>query len=150
MQAKIPPPVLAALVAAVMYGVSRSTWSLSFDTGLNGWISSGLLLGGAVVVTLGVIQFRRHKTTVDPLHPEKASTLVTSGIFSVTRNPMYVGLVLILLGVGVRFDSLAAVLIALGFIPLITALQIRAEEAAMRDLFGGDFDAYVARTRRWI
>ena len=150
MQAKIPPPILAALVAAVMYGVSKSPWSLHFDSGFNGWISSALLLAGAVVAALGVIQFRRHKTTVDPLHPDKASTLVTSGIFSVTRNPMYVGLTLILLGVGVRFDSLAAVLIAVGFVPLITALQIRAEEAAMRDLFGSDFDAYAANVRRWL
>ncbi|MEO0614740.1 MAG: isoprenylcysteine carboxylmethyltransferase family protein [Pseudomonadota bacterium] len=150
MQAKIPPPVLAALIAAAMYGVSRSPWALPFDTGFNGWISSALLLAGAVVAALGIIQFRRHKTTVDPLHPDKASTLVTSGIYRVTRNPMYVGLVLILLGVGVRFDSLAALVVALGFVPLITVLQIRAEEAAMRDLFGSDFDAYAATVRRWL
>lgn len=150
MQAKIPPPVVAALVAAAMYGVSMSPLALTFDTGRNGWISGALLLAGAVLAGLGVIQFRQHRTTVDPLRPNKASTLVTSGVYRRTRNPMYLGMLLVLLGLGVLFDSLAAVVLALGFIPLITTLQIRAEEAAMHTLFGTEFDAYKATVRRWL
>ena len=150
MQAKIPPPIVAALVAAAMYAVSISPLALSFDTGRNGWISGALLLAGVLVAALGVIQFRQHRTTVDPLRPNKASTLVTSGVFRLTRNPMYLGMLLVLLGVGVLFNSLAAVVLALCFVPLITALQIHAEEAAMHTLFGADFDAYKATVRRWL
>lgn len=150
MQAKVPPPIVAAIVAAIMYGVSKSPVALAFDTGFNAWIGGALILAGLAVAFLGVAQFRRHRTTVDPLHPTKASTLVTSGIYRLTRNPMYLGLLTVLLGIGVLFASGAALIVAALFVPIITALQIRTEEAAMRELFGAAFDDYAASVRRWL
>ena len=98
----------------------------------------------------GVAQFRRHGTTIDPTAPERASALVTTGVFGVTRNPMYLGMTAVLLGLGVWTGNAAALVPALLFVPFITAVQIRAEEAAMRRLFGPAFDAYAARTPRWL
>ncbi len=150
MQAKIPPPIVAAIVAVVMYGVSRSPGALAFDTGLNGWIGGALMALGAFIAWLGIAQFRRHRTTVNPLDPAKASSLVTTGIYRVTRNPMYLGILVALLGIGVLLGSGGALVVALLFVPLITALQIRAEETAMRELFGDDFEDYAAAVRRWL
>ena len=150
MQARIPPPIVAAIVAAVMYAVSRSAAALSFDTGMNAWIGGALMLLGALIALLGVAQFRRHRTTVNPLDPAKASSLVTSGIYRATRNPMYLGILVALIGIGALLGSGGAVVVALLFAPVITLLQIRAEEAAMRGLFGDAFDDYASRVRRWL
>ena len=150
MQAKIPPPIVGAIVAAAMYGVSKSPGALAFDTGFNSWIGAGLMVLGALIALLGVAQFRRHRTTINPLEPEKASALVTTGIFRISRNPMYVGILFALIGIGFLLGSAGALIVALLFAPLITALQIRAEEAAMRERFGSEFDDYAARVRRWI
>lgn len=150
MQARIPPPIVAAFVVAVMVFAARTPFALAFDTGINPWLAALLIAAGASIALLGVVQFRRHRTTVDPLHPTRASQLVTNGVYRISRNPMYLGLLSTLLGIGVALGSGAAVLIALGFVPLLTALQIKAEEAAMRTLFGEAFEHYAARVRRWL
>ena len=150
MQTRFPPVVIVLVFVVAMYGVSISPLALPFDTGANGWIGGALIAAGVVVVALGVARFRRQRTTVDPRDPAKASALVTSGIFGLTRNPMYLGMLLALLGTGTALGSGGAVLLALLFVPLITALQIRAEEAAMRKLFGAHYDDYAARVRRWL
>lgn len=150
MQARVPPLLVAAAIGALMFFVARSPFALTFETGVNDALGFALMTVGAAVDVLAVVQFRRHGTTVDPRHPAQASTLLTSGVFAVSRNPIYLGMLVILIGVGVQWDSAAAVLLALCFVPLITVSQIRAEEAAMRALFGDAWDDYAARVRRWL
>ena len=119
----------------------------------NGWprVAAVLLaLTGFGIAIAGIVQFRRHSTTVDPLNPDRASALVTDGIFTRTRNPMYLGLLLVLIGYGFWLSSLSALLISLVFIPLITASQISTEERVMEDLFGEAYRSYKQRTRRWL
>ena len=113
-------------------------------------LAYALILGGVGIAAAGVLAFRRHRTTVDPTRPDAASTLVTSGIFRVTRNPMYVGMALAVAGIGLRTGSLIALSLAPVFVLALTKFQIMPEEAAMRRLFGAAFEDYAARVPRWL
>jgi protein-S-isoprenylcysteine O-methyltransferase Ste14 len=96
------------------------------------------------------IQFRRAHTTVNPHTPEAATTLVTTGVYAWTRNPMYLGLTLLLLGWAIRLGTLSPLVGPLLFVPLIQHIQIRPEEHALRAQFGKDYDRYCQRVNRWL
>ncbi len=97
-----------------------------------------------------LIQFRRARTTVNPHKPETTTTLVTSGVYAWTRNPMYLGLSILLLGWAIRLGTLSPLVGAWLFIPLIQRVQIRPEERALRMQFGEDYDRYCRRVNRWL
>jgi protein-S-isoprenylcysteine O-methyltransferase Ste14 len=109
-----------------------------------------LAAGGIVVCILGVARFRRHDTTVLPHRPDAAARLVTDGIYRHTRNPMYVGMLMVLAGWGLWLNHLGAALL----IPLcgvwLQRFQILPEERAMEARFGDEFRAYRRRVRRWL
>ncbi len=94
--------------------------------------------------------FRRASTTLDPSHPEQASTLVTTGAHSISRNPMYVGLVGLLTAHAIWRGSWAALAPVAGFVIFIDRLQIEREEVALRKRFGAEYDAYRAAVPRWL
>ena len=97
-----------------------------------------------------LIQFRRADTTVNPHKPETTTTLVTSGVYAWTRNPMYLGLAMLLLGWAIKLGTLSPLVAALLFIPLIQRIQIRPEEHALRIQFGSDYERYCHRVNRWL
>ena len=99
-------------------------------------LAYALVAAGVAVAGAGVLAFRRHRTTVDPTRLDAASTLVTGGIFRVTRNPMYVGMAVAVAGIGLRTGSLIALSLAPVFVLALTHFQIEPEKAAMRHLFG--------------
>ena len=105
---------------------------------------------GAIVSVRAIRQFKSAETTVNPLKPDTASSLVHTGIFSLTRNPMYVGLLFVLSGWAVWLGSLSNVAVLLAFMLLITELQIKPEEAALKKLFGQGYVEYCQRVRRWF
>ena len=146
----VPPPVWAVLIGAAMFGVNQmgAAWTIG------SWgRSAGAVVGlaGVVVAASGVVGFARAGTTVDPHDPSKTSALVDSGVYRVTRNPMYVGLALVVFGWGVALrDPLVAVAGAGVFVTVITRLQIVPEERTLRARFGAEYDAFCRRTRRWI
>jgi protein-S-isoprenylcysteine O-methyltransferase Ste14 len=107
-------------------------------------------IAGAMIIGLGVVAFRRAKTTVNPMKPDSASSLVVTGIYGVTRNPMYLGLFVILIGWAIFLsNALGFVCLAL-FILYMNRFQIEPEERALAFLFGKDFAAYRSRVRRWL
>ncbi len=114
--------------------------------------NTGLLLvvAGFLMTFSGVWSFRKAVTTVDPMHPEKANKLVTSGIYRLTRNPMYVGMLLVLLAWFVYLGSAINLLIVCLFVWFIDRYQIQPEEKALQQLFGEDFTRYCNATRRWL
>lgn len=114
-----------------------------------GW-GAGVVGIGTAVALAGVIEFRRARTTVDPMRPERASALVSSGIYRVTRNPMYLGFALILVGWIVALRCLPALPIAAVFVLYLDRVQIPPEEAALQACFGSAFDEYASRVRRWL
>ena len=113
-------------------------------------IAAVLAVGGVTVALLGIASFRRAKTTVNPLHPEAASTLVATGIYQRTRNPMYLGLLLVLLGWAVFLTNALAFIFPVAYVPLMNWLQIVPEERALAATFGSAFADYQSRVRRWL
>lgn len=147
---RIPPPLVAASFGIAMWAVAR--WFPLADLAVPGReIVAGLvLLAALTIVAFAIARFVRASTTVDPLHPEAASALVTGGIFRLTRNPMYLGMALILAAWALWLGDGGSVLLVAGFVAYIARFQIAPEERALRAGFGEDFEAYAKRVRRWI
>jgi len=147
---RIPPPIVAVAFVLAMWACAR--WLRLLDLSFPG---QGLATGVAVAAGLGVMalaiaQFARARTTIDPLHPAAASALVEGGVFGLTRNPMYLGLALVLAGLALWLGDGGSALLVAGFVAYITRFQIVPEERALRANFGAAFDAYAARVRRWL
>ena len=150
LETTVPPPVWALLVAVVMFGVNRL--GVAFSIGAWGRVAGiAAALVGVSVASSGIVGFARAGTTVDPHAPAKVSTLVDTGVYRITRNPMYLGLALVLIGWGLALrDPLMAVAGSGVFVAIITRLQIVPEERALREHFGATYDDFCARTRRWL
>lgn len=147
---RIPPPLVAAAFALAMGAVARWLPAASATFPGQAWGAAVLVAAGLGVIAVSVLQFARARTTVNPLDPAAASALVTEGIFQLTRNPMYLGMALILAGWGCWLGNGAGALLVAGFVASITRLQVIPEERALRAHFGERFDAYAAQVRRWI
>jgi protein-S-isoprenylcysteine O-methyltransferase Ste14 len=109
-----------------------------------------LAVGGVGVCLAGVLEFRRARTTVNPLRTGGASALVTDGIYRLTRNPMYLGFALVLLGWALYLEHPVALLGVPAFVLWIDRMQIPHEERALVALFGEEFARYCDRVRRWL
>ena len=109
-----------------------------------------LAAGGLGFILVSTLALRRFRTTVNPLKPETASALVTSGIYQISRNPIYVGFALILVGWAAYLASPLALIGVVVFVLFINRFQIAPEERAMVKLFGAEFGNYRAKVRRWL
>lgn len=142
----VPPPVVALAAAVAQRAMtqdpapSRGRRLAATAVAVAAGSMSGTALAG----------FRKSGTTVDPHHPEQASALVTGGPYRVTRNPMYVGLTGVLLSHAVARRSVTALLPVAAFVMVIDRLQIPAEEAALRQRFGAEYDEFCRQVPRWI
>jgi protein-S-isoprenylcysteine O-methyltransferase Ste14 len=147
---KIPPPVLALLLLFVMWGISLLTPPIALPPFIPEVASRAVALIGGALSLAGAISFRLAKTTVNPLKPEKASSLVRSGIYRFTRNPMYLGLLFVLLAGAMFLSSAWALVGPLAFVLYINRFQIAPEEKILAAKFGADYSAYCAKVRRWL
>ena len=145
---KVPPPIVTLIFIGLIFGSTNYVATDIFP--FQNFISLATLLIGLGFMFLGVKEFKKLQTTVNPLNPEAATSLVTSGVFSVTRNPMYLGMSFILLATSIFSGAWLGLLLILIFMGYITLFQILPEEKAMQDLFGETFEDYKARVRRWI
>lgn len=145
------PPVAQVLLFGIL-GWGLSTMFPSPQMGGSWRIFPAVLLSGAglVLLTSAVGAFVRVKTTVNPLDPGSAEQLVTSGLFRFSRNPMYLGMLLILAGGIIWLGAWSGMLAPVLFIWFMTELQIKPEEYSLQQKFGDQFSAYRRRTRRWI
>lgn len=150
LELKIPPPMVAVTAAFIMWGISLVAPLLEVPAGPRVVVALLIAIIGGCVSLAGVISFRRMKTTINPTRPEKASLLVASGIFKITRNPMYVGIMLALIAWAVFLSSPWALLGTFAFALYINRFQIAPEERALHTLFGSEYAAYKARVRRWL
>lgn len=147
---RIPPPIVVLITAAIMWAIARTTYVAPINQNVRYATATLLLVIGVSVVLLAMFRFRRAGTTINPVEIERASSLVTGGIFQLTRNPMYLGLCIILTGVAVWLSAPFTLLGLAIFVLFISRFQIQPEEHAMRTLFGNAYDEYCRRTRRWI
>ncbi len=150
MELKLPPVLLVALIAASMWLAARFVPALAFASPGRAIISVVLLFLGLVLGAGGVISFRQARTTVDPRKPGEASSLVIVGLYRATRNPMYLGLVCVLLGWALYLSNMVSLALIAAFIAYMNRFQIAPEERALEALFGDEYRAYKRRVRRWI
>jgi protein-S-isoprenylcysteine O-methyltransferase Ste14 len=147
----IPPLVLTGLLAVAMWLVTRCLPQASFDLPFRQVAAAAIGTTALVILALAVRPFRHARTTVDPRRPERASVLVTDGVYSLSRNPMYVGMVLALVAWGLCLASVVALLLApAAFVIYMDRRQIPAEEHALAAAFGEQYAHYTCRVRRWI
>ncbi|MCF6209142.1 MAG: isoprenylcysteine carboxylmethyltransferase family protein [Gammaproteobacteria bacterium] len=151
MPSKIFIPPVQLLITAMLMLLIQS--SVPFGQIGGAWVlplSAVLGIAGTGIILMSGVLFLRAKTTVHPTHPEKTSALVISGVYQISRNPMYLGLLLILLAWGVFLGSLPAFVPILLFIGTITKYQIVFEEQALENNFGDSYRRYKSKVRRWI
>ncbi len=144
-----PPPPLLAFVAglsqsALTRGAHHPPRAARAAAAVAVAAASGSLAAAAAR------QFRRRGTTLEPVHPSRASVLVTTGANSVSRNPMYVGLAGLLVANALRLGSWKALLPVAAFTLVIDRQQIAAEESAMLANFGADYETYRLAVPRWL
>ena len=151
LETKIPPPIVGLLFALIIWLISTLTAPVSIFNQQQGLVAAVILFAvGFGFAISGAISFRVAKTTVNPLQPETASSLVTSGVFKYSRNPMYVGLAIILLAWTTYLAAPLGLLAVVGFIAYIQRFQIVPEERALVVLFGNEFERYQSKVRRWL
>ena len=114
------------------------------------WLGWGIVLCGVFIDLYCFAGFVRRKTTVNPLRPENTSHLVCDGFYRISRNPMYLGMALVLLGWCVVLYNLVSILGIALFVLFINRFQIEPEERALTALFGEEYLSYMRRVRRWL
>ena len=147
---KVPPPIVALVLAIAMWFLSRLPASPEALPVVRLLLVAGLAAVGAAFSLSGVLAFRHAKTTVNPLKPESSSSLVTTGVYKITRNPMYVGMLFLLFAWAVFLWSVWSLLGLLGFAAYMGRFQIAPEERVLAGLFGAQYAEYKARVRRWL
>ena len=150
MKNKIPPPIILLLSGIAMWFIAHSEYAFTIANPIALIMAIILAAIGIFVSFSAIRQFKTAETTISPLQPDSATSLVHHGIFAKTRNPMYVGLFLILLGWAVWLQSLSNAIVLIAFVLWLTEMQIKPEEAALRKVFGQGYVDYCERVRRWI
>jgi len=150
LELKIPPPIVALLVAGAMWKGSLVLPASTAPGTFHALAALLLALAGGVVALSGIISFRRAKTTVNPMRPEKTVSLVTGGVYKFTRNPMYLGLLLVLIALAVYLSSVWLLVGPVIFVLYMNRFQIAPEERALLLMFGESYTTYHSRVRRWL
>ena len=150
MELKIPPVAVIAAFAVLMVAATLLLPGLTWLVPGRLVIAVGMALIGSAISLSGVIAFRRHHTTVNPMAPATATTIVSTGPYRFTRNPMYVGFILGLTGWAVFLSNLGSFLLVLGCALYLTQFQIKPEEQELLKQFGKPFADYMASVRRWL
>lgn len=146
---RIPPPLVGLLLAGAAWLVSPDGWWAHADL-LRKLLAGTLAAAGLGLDLTGAHAFWRSRTTVNPLRPTRATALVVQGAYRFTRNPMYLGMALLLTGWAVLLGTAAAGAAPVVFVAFITRFQIIPEERAMAERFGDAYRSYCQRVRRWL
>ncbi|OCH15631.1 MULTISPECIES: isoprenylcysteine carboxylmethyltransferase family protein [unclassified Aliivibrio] len=151
LELRIPPPLVMLLFMVTVFGFDKI---MPFTLFYLPWLTYASVISlvtlGGVIALWGVKEFKNAKTTVNPLKPESSSSLVNSGIYQYTRNPMYLGLLLILLSAVIYSQHPLGLVSALGFVLYMNRFQIEPEEKMLVKLFGDEFVDYSNQVKRWF
>ncbi len=150
LELKLPPLAVLALCMLAVFAAARWLPAGNLRFAASGALGLAAIAIGIGVALAGIVAFRRARTTVDPLSPGRATVLVERGVYRWTRNPMYLGMALVLLGVALDRASIPGLLLVGVFCAYVTRFQIVPEERALLGIFGEPYEAYLRRVRRWI
>ena len=148
LKTKIPPPIVTILFAIMIFYFSDNFAYIDLPFKIH--ISIFFIVLGFIVTFSSARNFKKKDTTVNPMKPNETSKLVTDGFFKITRNPMYLGMLLFLLGLSIYNGLIVGLIFLPLFVGYITYFQIIPEENAMLELFGEEFTVYMKKVRRWI
>ena len=145
---KIPPPLVVLILVTSTYFSSKKIdlIHIPFQT----LISIFILFVGILILLNPVLKFKKSKTTINPIKFKKVNKLVTSGIYKYSRNPMYLGLLMIVISSTIFYLNIYSILTPLFFYLWINRFQIKREEIFLTEKFGKEYLSYKNTTRRWI
>ena len=150
LELKVPPVLVALIVALLMWLIALVLPATPIATSAR-WVGIvSLLATGAYFSLAAVVSFKKAQTTVNPLQPDACSSLVTSGVYQRSRNPMYLGLLFVLIAWGLFLSNLFSVIFAAGFLLYMNRFQIQPEERALLAVHGQDYSDYMIKVRRWL
>ena len=150
LELKIIPPVQFTICVALMVALSKTFTGLTFSYQIDlAWVIA-LLFIASIIGALALITFRQHKTTFHPHTPEKTSTIVDTGVYAFSRNPMYLAMAIALMALAIYSHNYSAFAVLPLFIGYLTQFQIKPEERMLDKLFPNDYQAYCAKVRRWL
>lgn len=147
---RVPPLIQYLLCASLAWGLSQLTPAFTLNHILLKTIGGVLLLSGIILLGSAVLAFIKYRTSVNPVDLNQTQVLITNGFYRYSRNPMYLGLLLLLIGQAAYLANLTALIAPLIFIIVMTAIQIKPEEKALSQKFGKAYLAYCKKTRRWL
>jgi protein-S-isoprenylcysteine O-methyltransferase Ste14 len=150
MNTLIPPPIVTASFCALMWWLDQQTQTMRIQTSVNKPLALALLAIALGLMAATVFEFWKHRTTINPMKPSSTSRLVTTGILKFSRNPIYLGDVLLLVAWALWLHSVIALITLVPFVAYLTKFQIQPEEAALRAKFANQYIDYSALVRRWI
>jgi|TARA_B100000085_G_scaffold228973_1_gene215041 protein-S-isoprenylcysteine O-methyltransferase Ste14 len=145
---KFPPP-LVALTFGFLINHTKNIFP-KIEIKNENFFGSIMIISGFIIILSAIILFKKYKTTITPLNPSNSTKLITVGIYKFSRNPMYLGLLLVLLGISFIINIIGGFLLIPLFILYLNLFQIIPEENAMVDLFKDEFLEYKKNVRRWI
>ena len=147
MKTLIPPPIVTIVFLFVIF-FTKDIFRFSIELPiLLGYIT---IVAGLIIIFVAAKQFKAANTTINPTKPETASVLVSNGVFSYSRNPMYLGMLIIIIGFSIIHNLIAIIVFMPLWIIYMINFQIIPEEEAMKILFKEEFLNYSKKTRRWI
>ena len=145
---KIPPPILVLILVSSNYFSSKKIDLIHLPN--QDLISIIILLIGILILINPIFKFIKSKTTIDPIKFKKVNKLIISGIYKYSRNPMYLGLLMIVISTSIFFLNIFSITTPLLFYCWINRFQIKREESFLTEKFGEEYISYKIKTRRWI
>ena len=145
---KIPPPLLVLILVIANYFSSKKIDLIHLPN--QDLISILILLIGMLILINPIFKFIKSKTTIDPIKFKKVNKLIISGIYKYSRNPMYLGLLMIVISTSIFFLNIFSITTPFLFYCWINRFQIKREEIFLTEKFGEEYMSYKITTRRWI
>ncbi|MBJ2175153.1 isoprenylcysteine carboxylmethyltransferase family protein [Aureibaculum sp. A20] len=149
MKLKIPPAIQFLIFAVAMFIITKLTGK-NFSFALQNVVVLLLFILGTIIGLFSVLSFKKAHTSIDPMHPSKATKLIISGLYQYTRNPMYLGLVIIQTALFFGFGNYYNIIILFIYGWYLTNYQIKPEEEALKEIFGDVYTQYCEKVRRWV
>lgn len=150
LELKIPPALLMLVFMAAMWLIDYVLPMFKLNWDWREWVARVLFLAAITCIVSGIVSFKKARTTVNPTQPEKTTSVVTTGIYQLTRNPMYLGFFIMILALAIKLaNPITWVLLPL-FVIYMNQFQIKPEERALTEIFGNNYLQYQQSVRRWI
>lgn len=150
LELKIPPLVIFFIFVVLMWLIAIAVPSAGFSLPAKNLLAAGFAAFGGIFAGAAIFSFFRARTTVHPSYPSKSTALVSTGVYAITRNPMYLAILFVLIGWAAYLTNLATLILLPLFIAYLNRFQIVPEERALISIFAVDYEIYCKRVRRWL